>query len=331
MRAVATVTSIEGTVVDFEVSAYDQYEQIGSGAHRRAVIELSRFQNRVARKSGRSDEMQPQDDLNSDDVAVIGGNLPQLVTISVAVAGQTATITLNRPQSLNAVNQQMTDEWQNVLSWLKGHPDDVRVVIVTGSGSAFCAGDDVKELASLTTEEVRELSLKQAQIYLGFESLPQVVIGAINGDALGAGCVCAVACDMRIAGQMARFGMPEIALGWAPGYGIAQLTALVGKARALKMCLTAEPITAKQALDWGLVNEVVPQNQLMERARAVSERLLSMPPIALRETKNLIHADEGPWTKSSYVRDTEAYMRCLMTDDAKEGIKAFKQKRQPNF
>jgi enoyl-CoA hydratase/carnithine racemase len=225
----------------------------------------------------------------------------------------------------------MTDEWQNVLSWLKGHPDDVRVVIVTGSGSAFCAGDDVKELASLTTEEVRELSLEQAQIYLGFESLPQVVIGAINGDALGAGCVCAVACDMRIAGQMARFGMPEIALGWAPGYGIAQLTALVGKARALKMCLTAEPITAKQALDWGLVNEVVPQNQLMERARAVSERLLSMPPIALRETKNLIHADEGPWTKSSYVRDTEAYMRCLMTDDAKEGIKAFKQKRQPNF
>jgi enoyl-CoA hydratase len=125
--------------------------------------------------------------------------------------------------------------------------------------------------------------------------------------------------------------MPEIRLGWPPGYGLAQLTALVGKARALELCLMGRPITARQALDWGLVNEAIPGTRLMQRGRELAESLLEMPAEALRATKRLIHLDEGSQPKVAHRADTESYIRCLQLPDAKEGLAAFAAKRTPKF
>ena len=141
----------------------------------------------------------------------------------------------------------------------------------------------------------------------------------------------AISCDLRLASHAARFAMPEIALGWPPGYGIAQLTALVGKSRALELCLGGEPINATQAHDWGLVNAVVPGALLWQQARARAVRLLELPAEALRETKRLIHADEGQLAKVAHRADTEAYLRCLGLADAREGMAAFAEKRKPRF
>ncbi len=225
----------------------------------------------------------------------------------------------------------MTDELQRVVAWLAGHPQEVRVALITGAGNAFCAGDDVKEVAGLSPEAARTLSLRQANLFLALEQLPQPVIAAVNGPAFGAGCVAAYSCDWRLASHAARFAMPEIKLGWPPGYGIAQLTALVGKARALQMCLTGKAVTAAEAFQWGLVNELVPATKLMQSAEQVAARLLTLPAEALRQTKRLIHLDEGQLPKVAHRSDTEAYLHCLALPDAREGIAAFIEKRPARF
>ena len=259
------------------------------------------------------------------------GDLPAMKKLIVEQDGPLAIVTLNRPRSLNAIDMQMTDEIEQLIAWLAGHEDQVRVVIITGSGRAFCAGDDVKEVGALDMDAATQLSHRQAQMYLQFERLGQPIIAAVNGDALGGGCVLAYSCDLRISSHGANFGMPEIKLGWPPGYGVAQLTALIGKARALELCMMGSIISSQQALAWGLIHESAPLNSLMDRCRAVADTLLGMPPLALRETKRLIHADEGNRPKLTYSADTAAYIRCLETEDAREGIAAFTEKRSAKF
>ncbi|MEW6304938.1 MAG: enoyl-CoA hydratase-related protein [Verrucomicrobiota bacterium] len=324
VRAVATVTGINGRTVSFDVLAFDHGGQIGSGKHRRAIIQLDRFIQHVGERTtpGMGGFMRIKPDC---------GDLPAFQSLKVEVNQGIATVTLNRPAALNAINAAMTQEMEQLAGWLAGHGDLVRVVIVTGAGRAFCAGDDAKEVGGMTPDQARALSLRRAQLYLAFETLPQPFIAAVNGHALGGGCVCAYSCDFRVASHGAVFGMPEITLGWAPGYGVAQLTALVGKARALELCLTGRTITARQALDWGLVHEVVSGSMLLRRARQLADRLLEMPPMALRETKRLIHADEGALPKLTHRAETEAYVRCFQTEDAREGVAAFKEKRKARF
>lgn len=325
-RASAEVVGIDGRMIDFEVQAFDALEQIGRGTHRRAVIKHPKFATRLREKASQMPDaialpytMEPN-----------RSALPMLRTIDVRPQGAIATITLNRPEQRNAVDRAMTADWEQVVSWLAGHPE-IRVAVVTGAGSAFCAGDDVKEVSTLAIEEARALSLRQARLYLAFEELPQVMIAAVNGPALGAGCVCAYSCDLRMASHAARFGMPEILLGWPPGYGIAQLTAAVGKPRALELCLTGKQISAAEALAYGLAHEVVPQGRLLARTKELAEQLLALPPQALSATKRLVHTDEGVQPKLAHIADTDAYVRCLATADAKEGIAAFAGKRKAQF
>lgn len=321
VRGVAWVTGVDGRRVSFHVAAYEGAREIGRGTHQRAVVSLSRLLENISKIS--SDPQKAMDPNPKE--------LPRLETLQVEVSNRVATVTLNRPRALNAVNVQMTGELEQVVGWLAGHPDEVRVVILTGAGEAFCAGDDVKELPSLSMEQARTLSLRQANVYLTFERLPQPVIAAVNGAALGAGCVAAYSCDLRLASHAATFGMPEIKLGWPPGYGVAQLMALIGKARTLELCLTGDPISAAQALECGLINELVPGVMLMKRARALAGRMLELPAQALRETKRLIHSDEGQLPKVTHRADTEAYIRCLELPDAREGIAAFVEKRKARF
>jgi len=326
VRAEARVTNVDGRLIDFDIAAFDAAEQIGRGTHRRAVIRLDKMRGKLEEKTASL----PQGVLLPMSITPNTGPLPSLPTLLVDIDGPVRTVTLNRPNKLNAVDTQMTADIESLVGWLAGHPE-VRVVILTGAGRAFCAGDDVKEVGALDIDVATELSLRQARMYLAFEQLPQVIIAAVNGPALGGGCVAAYHCDVRVASLNAVFGMPELLLGWPPGYGVAQLTALVGKARALELCLTGKQINARTALEWGLINDAVPQQQLMPTVHKLAETLLATPPVALRETKRLIHDDEGVQPKVTHVADTAAYIDCLKTADAREGIAAFVEKRSPRF
>ena len=329
VRAVAKVTQIEKRLIDFEITAYDAHEMIGRGTHRRAVVLLEKIAAKMAAKQTKP----PNHTEAFPSSTVSTGNsmpLPQLNTLQLHQHKSTLKVLLNRPLKLNAVNQQMTADWEILNTYLADHPA-IRVVIVTGAGDAFCAGDDVKEVGTLDRSVAEQLSYRQARMYLAWEQLPQIFIAAINGLAYGAGCVLAGACDLKIAAHSAQFGMPEILLGWPPGYGIAQLTALVGKTRAIEMCLTGQPINAQKALDYGLVHRLVPKSQVVVAAEKWAEELLKLPAQALRETKKLVHADEGLQPKSAFLADTAAYIRCLELPDAKEGIAAFTEKRSPKF
>jgi enoyl-CoA hydratase len=323
VRGVAKVVEIDGRRVSFEIYAYAEDREMGRGRHRRALVRLDRLVDNLTQVMKKEDRVM--------NLTPSTGELGELETIKVEVSNRIATVTLNRPRVANAINVQMTDELDRLAAWLAGHPQEVRVVVISGAGDAFCAGDDVKEVAELSLDAARTLSLRQANFFLALEQLPQPVIAAVNGPAFGAGCVAAYSCDWRLASHAARFAMPEIKLGWPPGYGIAQLTALVGKARALELCLMGEAITATQALEWGLVNELVPGAMLMKSAQQLAERLLRLPAEALRQTKRLIHLDEGQLPKVTHRADTEAYLRCLELSDAREGIAAFVEKRPAKF
>ncbi|MFM8263171.1 MAG: thioesterase, FlK family [Pirellula sp.] len=323
VRGEARITGIDGKRIHFDVSAWCGERQLGFGTHTRALVKLERLIENLDKQS--------QEGPRAMNLIPNDGALPSMQTLLVEQSGPIATVTLNRPRSLNAVNAEMTSDFEKLVSWLLGHKEELRVVLLRGAGDSFCAGDDIKELPGFTPEFARELSLRQAEMYLAWERLPQILIAMVHGDAMGGGCVAAYSADFRLASHDARFGMPEIKLGWPPGYGIAQLTNLIGKSRALEMCLLGEPIAAQKAFEWGLVHELVPRGQLEKRAMAWAERLLKLPAEAMRQTKMLLHLDEGSQPKVAYRADTEAYIRCLQLDDATEGIRAFVEKRTAEF
>ena len=287
------------------------------------IVNVGRLVKRLEGESARTDAA---DNPNPTSVEP-----PPFKLLKLGLDGAVATVTLDRPDSRNAINRAMTAEIEALVDWLNGRSDSIRVVIVTGAGKAFCGGDDVKELASIGPDEAREISLRQARMFLAFERLPQVLIAAVNGPAMGAGCVFATACDLRVVSRSARFGMPEILLGWPPGYGVAQLGLIVGKSRALDLCLTGRTVSAQTGFEWGLASELVPGNRLLVRARELADQLLALPPKALRETKRIVHLDDPPHAKVAHRLDTEAYVRCFATNDAKEGIQAFSEKRPARF
>ena len=323
VRGEARVTGIDGKRIHFDVSAWYGERQLGFGKHTRALVKLERLIENLDKQS--------QEGPRAMNLVPNNGALPSMQTLLVEQSGPIATVTLNRPRSLNAVNAEMTSDFEKLVGWLLGHKEELRVVLLRGAGDSFCAGDDIKELPGFTPQFARELSLRQAEMYLAWERLPQIVIAMVHGDAMGGGCVAAYSADFRLASHDARFGMPEIKLGWPPGYGIAQLTNLIGKSRALEMCLLGEPLSAQKAFEWGLVHELVPRGQLEKRSLAWAERLLKLPAEAMRQTKMLLHLDEGSQPKVAYRADTEAYIRCLQLDDATEGIRAFIEKRAAEF
>lgn len=323
VRGVAKVIELDGRRVGFEVWAYVDDREIGRGKHRRSVVKLDRLVANVMQMFKEKDRVM--------NLKPATGELGELETLTVEVSNRIATVILNRPRAANAINVKMTDELERLVAWLAGHPQEVRIVVISGAGDFFSGGVDLKDVAGLSLEAARSLSLRQANVCLALEQLPQPVIATVNGPALGGGCVVAYSCDLRLASHAAHFAMPEIQRGWPPGFGIAQLTALVGKARALEMCLTGQKVTAARALEWGLVNGLVPGTMLMQSAQQLAEQLLLLPAEALRQTKRLIHSDEGQLPKVTHRTDTEAYLRCLELPDAREGISAFMEKRPAKF
>jgi enoyl-CoA hydratase/carnithine racemase len=243
--------------------------------------------------------------------------------------GSIATITLNRPQKLNAVTPEMAAAITAHVEHCN-RDNAVRCVIVTGAGEkAFCAGSDIAELDRYDTA----WSFRNRPDYCdAIRHLLKPTIAAVNGYALGGGLETAMSCDIRIASDTAQFAAPEIKLGWIGGGGMATFLAhSIGPSNAALMIMTGEPIAARQALQWGLISEVVPPAELMTRSRAIARTIAARAPIAAETAKlNIRAAYSMPLEKAiEYERDLQTI--CFATDDAREGRAAFKEKRQPVF
>ncbi|HEY2385269.1 MAG TPA: enoyl-CoA hydratase-related protein [Terriglobia bacterium] len=235
-----------------------------------------------------------------------------------------ATITVNRPAVRNALNSDTMSELHAAFSQAKSDAS-VRVIILTGAGDkAFVAGADINELAKLSPVEGRDYSLAGQAIFDFIESLGKPVIAAVNGYALGGGCELAMACTFRIASDNAMFGQPEVKLGIIPGYGGTQrLSRLVGRGQASQLLITGEMIPAAEALRIGLVNQVVPQAEMLRTAEGIAKKVIANAPVAVRFCLEAL--DRGMEMEAALFG-----LSCT-TEDMKEGTKAFLEKRAPDF
>ena len=247
-------------------------------------------------------------------------------------AAAVATVTINRPKVLNALNATTLDELRRVMLDLKRDPS-IHAVILTGAGDrSFVAGADINELAAHTPASSREFALSGQHVFDIIEHLGKPVIAAINGYALGGGCELAMACTLRVAADHAKLGQPEINLGLLPGYaGTQRLPRLVGKGRALEMMLTGAPIGAVEAERIGLVNRVVPGAELASTVKALAETLAAQAPVAMRYIIDAVNNGlEMPFAEGA-VHEATLFGLVAATDDMREGTRAFLEKRKPAF
>lgn len=243
-----------------------------------------------------------------------------------------AVVTIDRPP-VNALSRDVMAELDTTLQAVKADAA-VKVVIITGGGSfAFVAGADVKEIASLPSgREAAEVAAKGQAVIMNIQRLGKPVIAAINGVCLGGGNELAMACHLRVAGDRTRFGQPEINLGIIPGFGGTQrLPRLIGKAKALEWILTGDLITAQEAHRLGLVNQVVPQDQVMKAAKDLARKLASKGQVAVCEALRATEQSLERPLEEGLAAEAEAFGRVAETQDAKEGVNAFLEKRQPRF
>jgi len=252
--------------------------------------------------------------------------------ITLEIQGPIAVLTINRPEKRNAVNNQTVEDIDAALEKIEKNPD-LRVMILTGAGDkAFVAGADVNELAKRDTLLGRSETRRRQEVYTRIEQLEIPSIAAINGWAVGTGLEIAMACSMRVASEKAKLGQPEVKLGITPGAGGTQrLPRLVGMGRALEMILTGDPVTAEEAKAMGLVNRVVPHDQVMAESKKLAETIAERPKLAIQYSKAAIlrYADGS----LSEGLDHESYLHALScgTEDKKEGVAAFLEKRDPKF
>lgn len=243
-----------------------------------------------------------------------------------------ATITLNRPEALNAFSKEVVEEILHALEDVKTD-EAVRVVVLTGAGEkAFSAGADIKTMVGMTALKARELSLIGERLCVGLENLEKPVIAAINGYALGGGLEVAMSCDLRIASENAKMGQTEINIGLIPGWGGTQrLTRLVGMTKAKELVFTGRIIDAKTAEQIGIVNMVVPVDKFRETVSQFAKDLASKAPVALKVAKALINKGSDIGLESALALEREGFGVVGSSEDLKEGVSAFTEKRKPVF
>ncbi len=242
------------------------------------------------------------------------------------------TVTLNRPERLNALNRNTMRELDAIFSEARSD-DSVRVLIITGAGDkAFVAGADIKELAELNSVDGRETALYGQSVFRKLETLGKPSIAAINGFALGGGCELALACSIRLASRGAKLGQPEVKLGIIPGYGGTQrLSRLCGKGMAHELCLTGEMISAEEAERIGLVNHVYDAGELMAAAEALAGKIAANASMAVRfSMEAIVHGSDMP-QEEGLVLEAALFGLCCSTTDMREGTRAFLEKRAPSF
>ena len=256
--------------------------------------------------------------------------------LMVDVKDRIATITVNRPDKLNALNDATMTELGEAIEWARADAS-VGGIIVTGAGRAFIAGADISELQGKARADAEHLARKGQKVFRSFETSPKPVIAAVNGFALGGGCELALSCHVRIASENARFGQPEVKLGTIPGYGGTQrLPRLVGMGRALQLLMTGEIIDAAEAWRIGLVNRVVPAAEsVVDAARVMLAQMLVNGPLALDHIIDLVvppgHTAEHGMPRDGFEREAHFFGLLADTEDMKEGTAAFVEKRAPKF
>jgi len=243
-----------------------------------------------------------------------------------------ATITFNRPKALNALNPETMKELKSALEEAAGR-EDIGVVILTGAGEkAFIAGADISEMKSFTPMQALDFAQAGQEVLAFIERMPQPVIAAVNGFALGGGCEVAMACDLIVAADTARFGQPEVSLGIIPGYGGTQrLPRLVGRNIAKELVLAGDMITAQRACEIGLVNRVVPSAGLLASAKEIAGKILSRGPAAVRTAKMAMNRGLDLDLQNACALEASLFAACFSTADRLEGIAAFLEKRKANF
>ena len=242
------------------------------------------------------------------------------------------TLTIQRPKALNALNAETMMEIEAVVDQV-ANDDSIRVVLITGDGEkAFVAGADIAYMANMTAIEGRKWGMIGQRVFQKIEDLPQPVIAAVNGFALGGGCELAMACDIRYASDNAKFGQPEVSLGILPGFGGTQrLPRLIGKGRAKELLYTGNMISADEAYRIGLVNKVIPQNNLLEEVTALATKIAAIAPNAVQLTKSAVNRGMDMDLRSGIAYEAEAFGVSFATDDQTEGMKAFLEKRKAEF
>ncbi|MDC7788136.1 enoyl-CoA hydratase-related protein [Rhodoplanes sp. TEM] len=243
-----------------------------------------------------------------------------------------AIVTIDRPKALNALNAATLAELSKVVGTL-AEDTSVQVVIFTGRGEkAFVAGADITEMQAMSATEARNWGKFGQKVFAAIEALPQPVIAAVNGFALGGGCELAMACDIRIAAENARFGQPESSLGITPGFGGSQrLPRLVGTGRAKELLFTADVIDAAEAFRIGLVNKVVPVGRALEEALAMAGKIASRSPVAVGYCKAAANEGMNVDLGSAIAYEAELFGLCFAAPDQKEGMTAFVEKRKPVY
>lgn len=252
-------------------------------------------------------------------------------TLTTSLDNGIFTITINRPDKLNAINRQVMTDLDAVLHEVEEN-DEIKSVIITGSGTkAFVAGADISEFTGLNSGEGMDLARRGQNIFNRIEGNKKPVIAAVNGFALGGGCELAMACHFRIAAEGARFGQPEVNLGLIPGYGGTQrLVQLIGKGRAIELLLTGNIIDAHTALQYGMINHVTTAEELLPKAQGILTLINTKAPIAISHCIAAANAvfDEN---RNGYDVEISSFGECFDTEDMKEGAAAFLEKRKPQF
>lgn len=251
--------------------------------------------------------------------------------LTLVVADRIATITVNRPDKLNALNDAVMLELGRAADEaLKD--SSAGAIIVTGAGRAFVAGADIAELRAKSAEQMHELARRGQGVFRKFETSPKPVIAAVNGFALGGGCELALACHVRIASEQAKFGQPEVKLGIIPGYGGTQrLARIAGKGRALQLLLTGEIVDAAEAFRIGLANQVVAHAMLIEAARGMAHAMMANGPLALAACIDVVNRGADMPLDDACALEAKVFSELAATEDMREGTSAFLEKRVPAF
>ena len=252
--------------------------------------------------------------------------------VKMAVEDRVAVLTIDH-RPVNALDRQTLRELGEAVDVIGADPA-VKVIVITGGGSlAFVAGADIKEVGQIKSpQEAQEMAALGQAVFLKIQRLTKPVIAAINGVCLGGGCELAMACHLRISGDRARFGQPEITLGIIPGWGGTQrLPRLIGKAKATEWILTGDMYTAQEALRLGLVNQVVPQDQVLKVAKDLARKIASKGAVAITQSLRAIEDGLNLSLEAGLAKEAEAFGAVAATEDSKEGVNAFLEKRQPQF
>lgn len=250
------------------------------------------------------------------------------MAVDLEKKGHVGVITMNRPEALNALNTPMLQELEKVIDQVEAD-DEIYVCVLTGAGRSFVAGADIGEMSAFGAVEGKKFGDYGNSVFLKIENMSKPIIAAINGFALGGGCELSMACDIRLASEKAKFGQPEVGLGITPGFGGTQrMPRICGTAHAMELILTADTINAQQALEIGLVSKVVAPDALMDTALELANKIASKAQVAIRAAKQAVRYGIQCDISTAATYEALAFATCFGTEDQKDAMKAFVEKKK---